>query len=252
MATSRNKSVARGLREHACLDAVTVQRKVVLRKIERMSFRDANLQLHQVEGLTFDADDLLRDRVLHLQPCVHFHEEHLLRLGIVDELDGACADVADGLGRRHGYVANAAALLHGEVRGGGLFEHFLVPALHGAVAFEEVDAVVVFVAEHLNFNMSRSLNESLEEHTIVLEEIGRLSAGRLKQGEELVGGPNDFHSFSTATADRFDQEGKPHSLRLGSQRGVRLVLTMVAGYHRDARSRHDNFALAFRPHGDNR
>jgi hypothetical protein len=75
----------------ADLDGVPVEPHVLLRDRQRLARGHPQLQLHQVQ-----TGDELGDRVLHLQPGVHLHEEELVRrVGPDDELHRARADVPD-------------------------------------------------------------------------------------------------------------------------------------------------------------
>ncbi|MNH22558.1 hypothetical protein D3C79_824210 [compost metagenome] len=71
------------------------QRHLFLGDRQGLAAGHANLPGHQVEP-----GNGLGDRVLHLQAGVHLHEEELAT-GIEQELHGAGAHVADGLGRAY-------------------------------------------------------------------------------------------------------------------------------------------------------
>ena len=66
---------------------------VGLREGQRLAGGDEQLRAHQIQ-----ARDRFRDRMLDLQPRVHFEEiePRVVALAFEQELDGAGVDVADG------------------------------------------------------------------------------------------------------------------------------------------------------------
>ena len=81
----------------------------------------------------------LGDRVLDLEAGVHLQEAEPLGGRVVEELDGAGAEVADRLGRPAGGVVQRGADLLAQAGCRRLLDHLLVPALERAVALA-VDA----------------------------------------------------------------------------------------------------------------
>src|SRR5438045_1463000 len=86
-----------------------------------------------------------RPWVLGLKAGVHLDEEELAVL--VKELDGADAEVADGLDGVDDDLADLGPGLGVDDRGGGLLEHLLVAALQGAVTLAEVADVAEAVGD---------------------------------------------------------------------------------------------------------
>ncbi len=117
--------------------------------------------------------------MLDLQPRVHFHEPDAVgaqafrRIG--DELDRACADIIDCLGRLDRCGAKLFARRFVHARCGGFFDHLLVAALQRAIAFEQMDDVAVGVAEHLHLDMARALDIFLDQDMRVAERRGGLT-----------------------------------------------------------------------------
>ena len=134
------------------------------------------LQLDDVE-----AGRLLGDRVLDLQPGVHLEEGEQLLLGLVEELDGAGADVAGGLDQRHGRLAQRRGLLGGQRRGAGLLDHLLVAPLHRAVAHAGRPDVAVLVGDHLHLDVPAALDQPLHEDGRVAERARRLGLRALER-----------------------------------------------------------------------
>jgi hypothetical protein len=89
----------------------------------------------------------------------------LARRLLDDELHRAGAHVVHRLGRGHGCGTHLRAQL-GHAGRGRFFQHLLVAALHRAVALEQIDAVAVRVAKHLDFDVARALHVFLHQHRV--------------------------------------------------------------------------------------
>ena len=113
--------------------------------------------------------------MLDLEPRVHL-EEVEAHVGAEDELDRAGRIVADGLGQRDGLGPHRGAERRVHRRRRRLLDDLLVPPLHRAFALAEVDDVAVLVAEHLDLDVPRALDEALDEHPVVAEGGLRLRA----------------------------------------------------------------------------
>ena len=130
------------------------------------------------EQLLFDdvhTGDELRHRVLDLHACVHLDKVELAVL--VQKFEGAGAAVADlaaGLGAA---FADAGAHFFRDAGGRRLLHHFLVAALHGAVALAQVDGVAVFVCQHLEFHVARIFQVLFHVDHVVVERRLGLGAG---------------------------------------------------------------------------
>lgn len=87
-ADRRQEALLRVLGVDARLDGMAIQAQFVLGGRQRLAGGHAQLPFDQVM-----AGDHFGDRVLHLQPGIHFHEVEAA-VGFGDELDGARAYVA--------------------------------------------------------------------------------------------------------------------------------------------------------------
>ena len=151
-----------------------------------------------------DAGDQLGYRVLDLQPRVHLEEIEALVLPR-DELDGAGRIVADRLGQRDGLLAHFPPRRLVEQRRGGLLDDLLVAALDRAFApSAEVEAGAVLVAQHLDFDVARVLDEFLDEDAVVAERGLGLRARALEALRHLVGRIGDAHALAAATGGGLD------------------------------------------------
>ncbi|MOA08398.1 hypothetical protein D3C78_1281590 [compost metagenome] len=109
---------------------------------------DVQLPGHQVQP-----GDQFGHRVFHLQSGVHLQEIEL-PARIQQKLHGARADVvhrAPGLER---HFAHGLAQLSGHHRAGRFLDDFLMPALHRAIAFAEVNQVAMPVTEQLDLDVT--------------------------------------------------------------------------------------------------
>ena len=164
--------------------------------------RDVQLQLDQV-----DAGRLLGHRVLDLQAGVHLHEQEPARVGLDEELDGACAAVARGGGDPHRGVPDrslAGLVEHGRRR---LLQHLLVAPLHGAVPHADRPRRAVGVGDHLHLNVPGGWHVLLQEHRRVAER-GRgfrpCLGQRGLQGGGLAGHPD---APPASACHRLDHDG---------------------------------------------
>ena len=122
--------------------------------------------------------------MLDLHARVHLDEVELAVL--VQKLEGAgtaVADLATGLGAA---FAHAVALFLGDARRRRLFDHLLVAALHGAVAFAEVDGIAMRVGQDLELDVARVLEELLHVNGFVAERGAGLGLGQ-RDGTEQRG-----------------------------------------------------------------
>jgi hypothetical protein len=97
----------------------------------------------------------------------------------------------------------------------------LVAALDGAIAFAQVDDVALVVAENLNFDVVRVLDEFLDVNAGIAEGLFRLGAGGViafDEGNVVVG---DAHAASAAAGDGLDHDRIADAL--GDDQGVLLV-----------------------------
>ena len=76
-----------------------------------------------------------------------------------------------------------------QTRCGAFFDEFLVAALRAAFALEEMANVAVMIGDHLDFDVTRSVDVALEIDTGVAERGLSFRLGRLQRGLEgqLVG-----------------------------------------------------------------
>ena len=150
---------------HPGLDRVAVHHDVVLAGRQPLPRSDAYLPLHQVPS-----GDHLGDRMLHLKPGVHFHEEELLgAVGGDDELHRAGSDIVDAAGGIAGCSADPGPGRGVEQRRRRLLDDLLMATLQAALTLAEMKHRTVGVGEHLNLNVPGAQDEPLEEQGVVAE-----------------------------------------------------------------------------------
>ena len=228
-AVVRHETVRRVFGRHAGLDREALRQDFRLIPEanvivgQRPALRDEQLRPHDIPP----RDDF-RHGMFDLDARVHFDEEELLRIGVVQELDGAGVVDADGPADREGRVENALAHIGREVRRRGDFDDFLMAPLDRTIAFVEVDEIAVAVADELHFDVFGALDKLLEEAIAVAEGLPRFALGLLERVGEFIGRMHDAHPASTAAHRCFHHHGVAEFLgesRRIRGRGHRLVTT---------------------------
>src|SRR6185503_3420843 len=100
--------------------------------------------------------------------------------------------------------------------GGRLLQHLLVAALDRAFALEKMHIVPVRVAEDLELDVVRPLDEALEEDAVVAEGAFRLAARAGELAREVPRARDEPHALAAAARHGLHQERK------ADLRGLRL------------------------------
>ncbi len=125
---------------------------------------DAQHEFDEIEPV-----HLLGHRVLHLQARVDLEEHRLGPVDVIDEFDRPGRPVGHGATELGAAPRQHVAHRFGEVRCGGLFDHFLVPPLERAVAVAQHDDVAAAVSDHLRLDVARPAHSPLHEDAVVAE-----------------------------------------------------------------------------------
>ena len=144
--------------------------------------------------------------MLDLQAGVHFQEVEVAIL-VDDELDRTGAAVADGLGQGDRLLAHAAPGLLIEKGARRLLDHLLVPALDRALALAEVKRPALLVGQHLYLDMTRFLDELLDEDPVVAEAGARLVLGAAKAFGGFLIAAGDAHALAAAACRGLEHDG---------------------------------------------
>jgi hypothetical protein len=101
---------------------------------------------------------------------------------------------------------------------GRFLHHLLVAPLDRAFALAQIDDVAVLVAEQLDLDMARALDELLDEHAVVAEAGQPLALGRLEAFAHVAFGPGQPHPLAAAAGRGLhhhriaDLAGDPHRI----------------------------------------
>ncbi len=224
------------------LEGVAVQADLFLGGRQGLTGGDTQLPFHQIK-----AGDGLGDRMLHLQSCVHFQKVESGFIG--DELHGAGADIADGLGGIDGSAAHRGAAGFVHAGRGGFLDHFLVAPLGGAVALEQMHGVAVPVGEDLDLDVAGARDVAFHQHAGIAERGGTFLLGGGQRAGEVVDVLNHAHAAPTASGDGLDDDGEADFPGGGSEKGRILIGAVIAGQQRNAGTFHQRLGRSLRSHG---
>ena len=176
LAVIRHEVVGGVLRGDPALQREAVQRNLFLRRqahrlAEQLQpLRHLNLAAHQI-----DARDHLGDRVLHLDARIHLDEVPGARIGIHQELHGSGVVIAGRARQLDGGLGQRAADRIVQPHRGRHLDDLLMPPLHRAIAFIEVQQVAGAIAQDLHFDVAGALDVAFQEYRIVAEGRARLA-----------------------------------------------------------------------------
>src|SRR6202011_4682027 len=126
----------------------------------RLTARDAQLPLHEVES-----GDRFRNRVLHLQTCIHFHEVDVA--SVEQKFDGSGTNVTNLTGDRERGRAQPTADLVWKRRSRCFLDQFLVAPLNRAVPVPEVHEIPMRIGEYLHLDVTWRREVSLQQQRTV-------------------------------------------------------------------------------------
>ena len=125
-------------------------------------------------------------------------------------------------------------------------------ALGRAVALVEVDASPMAVGEHLQFDMAGRGDIFLDHDPPVAERGLRLADGALERGVEFDMRVDPAHAAPAPAGDRLDEHRIADLIGLLAQEFRVLVVAVIAGHDRHARTLHQRFRRAFQAHRPHR
>ncbi len=218
LAGVRAEALRRVLGRDAALERRAAQHDRVLAEAELgegLPRRDAHLRLHEV-----DVRHLLGHGVLDLDARVHLDEDVLpgaRPVGVEQELDRAGVDVADAPGERDRVGVHGVADRGIQVRRGRDLHDLLVPALHRAVALEQVHGLPRGVGEDLHLDVPGPEHRLLEEHGRVAERAVRLAHRGPERVLEVLRALDAPHAAAAAARDGLREDREADPLRLLEQ-----------------------------------
>ena len=143
--------------------------QIVLREWEPCPRRNQDLQMNEVKS-----SDQLRHRMLHLQPSVHLQKVELAVL-INQKFDSSRVVVSSPACKGHSSLTHRLphpGIDYGRWR---FFDYFLMASLYRALTLAEIHHVAVLVAENLNLNMTRLLDQLLDIYSAIAKGSKRLA-----------------------------------------------------------------------------
>ena len=229
---ARQVVARRILRVQTCFDRVAAPGDLCLGSRHRLALRNAQLPFDQI-----DAGNEFRDRMLHLQAGIHFHEVEILSI-VHQKFHGARTNVTHRLGGFDGGLRHRRTHFGAQARRRRFFDDLLMPALHRTVAIEQTQSLSVRVGKDLHFHVPGLGKVALHEQAIIAKGGARQTLRRFHRSGYLGGGIDHLHAFAAASRARLDDQRKSDARRLGGQTLRRLLIAVIARRHRHADGRH--------------
>jgi hypothetical protein len=150
------------------------------------------------------------DGVLDLNTRVDL-DEVVTTLIIDQEFGGTGVAVAHALGKLDRIREDSLAKLFREMGSWCDLDDFLVTTLDRAVTLEKVDGIAFAVGEDLDFNVTRALDEALNEDSAVTESGLGFANGHVELVLELALFADNTHTTTSTTHSRLDDNWKQFS-----------------------------------------
>ena len=115
-----------------------------------------------------------------------------------------------------------------------LFDHLLVPALHRALALEQMHDVSVMVGENLHLDVARPLDEPLDVERAVAERGHRLAPRALHRVRDVARVDDTPHALAAAAGRRLDQRGQADAIDRPAHAVIGLIVWRLAWHDRHA------------------
>src|ERR1700751_6476804 len=202
---------------------------VCLRHQQRLAACNTDLLFYDVH-----AGRHLRDRMFHLDPCIHLDEEECSVL--IKEFECACAAIADAPTGLHAAPADLANESPVDSRSGSLLDDLLISALEGTITIAQPEIISVLIAQHLDLDMARLLEEFLDVNGGILEGLARFGSRQGEGALQFILAAADAHAAPAAASRCLDDDGVPDlpsdRLYVGQIFGQGAVRPWHAGYPR--------------------
>ena len=173
---------------------------VTLFETERLASGDPQLGGHQVQ-----AEYLLGDRVLDLEPGVDLQEIELPSVRVDKELDGSGVHVTAGVRHGGGRLAHSGNQV-GQPRRRSLLYELLMTPLKRAVPGAEPERASRSLGQDLHLDVLGGRKVPFEVDVAVSEIGGGLSRGGLQCGRHVLGAVRHFETPSAASPRRLDRD----------------------------------------------
>mmetsp|Transcript_14024 Transcript_14024/g.25566 ORF Transcript_14024/g.25566 Transcript_14024/m.25566 type:complete len:231 (+) Transcript_14024:486-1178(+) len=131
----------------------------------------------KLRGRQVRARDSFRDGMLHLKTGIQLEEVVLVRIGIVQVLNGSGTLISNVLGQSLRRQFHLVECLFGNNGGWTLLEDLLEPTLRGTVTSVEGDGIAVLIAHDLDLDVTSVLAELHDEDGGANDLVGNLDVG---------------------------------------------------------------------------
>ena len=165
-----------------------------------MTRGDAQLLAHQI-----DTGHHFRHGMFDLDPRIHLNE--VKTPVFIEEFERTGAAIADVDARIHTDLADFGTLLGSDAVGGGLFDHFLMAALHRTVALTQMDGMTLTVRKHLDLNVARVFKEFFHVDHVIAEGGLGLGLRGLDGIDQCRCRVHHAHATTATTTGGFDDDG---------------------------------------------
>ncbi len=145
-----------------------------------------------------DPQHLLGDPVLDLQPRIHFEEEKLPAVGVVDVLDRARRLIRDGLAQADRRLMQAAANVGRQPGRGCLLDDLLMAPLGRTIALAQGDDPARPVAEYLHFDVPGAPDVPFQKCTAAAEVLRRQPLDGGERAAEFRFAVDQLHADAAA------------------------------------------------------
>jgi len=169
---------------------------ILLRKGEPLARRHPDHLLDEI-----DSRHAFRHRMLDLEARVHFQEIEAA-VCAHDQLDRAGRIIAHSACQGDRLFTHRAAHLGRDEWRWRFFDHLLVPALDRTFAFAQIEDGAMLVAQHLDLDMARLLDEFFDEHPIIAKARQPLAAHAVEILAHVAFRPGKTHALAPATRRR--------------------------------------------------
>ena len=185
--------------------------------------------------------------MLHLKAGVHFEEVELF-FRVEQKLNCTGTGIIHCLRRLDCRLSHAFTQLRIDRRGWHFLDDLLVPALHRAVAFAQMDEIAVAVGKHLYFHMAgldhRLLQDQLPRPECILRFRTRLS----QRGRKIIRLADEPHAAPAAARRSLYHDRKTDLASSLRERRLALVLALISGHAGHARLLHQPLGLRLVAH----
>ena len=172
------------------------------RAVQGITFGNFNLGLHNIKAGNFFGNGMF-----NLNTRVNFNKVEVAVRGN-EEFNRTGAEVINVFHQLNGCVADCLAQFGFKRKGRGNFHQFLVAALYGAVALEQMHNVALRIAQNLNFDMFRAFKVFFKVNFIAAESLHSFGFSHIVYGFQIFVAVYHAHAAPAAAVNGFKHNGK--------------------------------------------